>query len=164
MSTPKYKVGNLVVYLDGVNSNAGSRSRGQIVDVVSKNGEVFYKIDSDNTGTIETISEYAIVGGPSKEPAPFVPPTPLNTSHLGPPPAWGSDPKPRTFYQTTTNTVGTLTNVATRKAGNLAAVATRKAGNLAAAARNKVSGFFGKFRKSRRKHNRKGRASRRSRA
>ena len=160
MSTPKYKVGNLVVYLDGVNPEFGSRSRGQIVEVVSKNGEVFYNIDSDNTGTIETISEYAIVGGPSKEPAPFVPPTPLNTSYLGPPPAWGSAPKLPTFYQTAQNTAA----MATRKAGNLAAVATSKVGNLAAAARNKVSGFFGKFRKSRRKHNRKRRASRRSRA
>jgi len=137
MSTPKYKVRNLVVYLDGVNPEAGSRSRGEIVEVVSKNGEVFYKIDSDNTGSIETISEYAIVSGPSKAPTPFVPRTPLNTSHLGPPPARGSEPKPPTLYQTAKN----------------------KAGSLATAAKNKVFGFFGKSRKSTRKNKR--RASRR---
>jgi hypothetical protein len=132
MSTPKYKVRNLVVYIDGVNPEAGSRSRGEIVEVVSKNGEVFYKIDSDNTGNIETISEYAIVGGPSKAPTPFVPRTPLNTSYLGPSPAWGSEPKPPTLYQTAKN----------------------KAGSLATAAKNKVFGFFGKSRKSTRKNKR----------
>jgi hypothetical protein len=144
MSTPKYKVRNLVVYLDGVNPEAGSRSRGEIVEVVSKNGEVFYKIDSDNTGSIETVSEYAIVSGPSKAPTPFVPRTPLNTSHLGPPPAWGSEPKPPTLYQTAQN-----------KAWSLAA----SAQNKAAKAKNKVFGFFGKSRKSTRKNKR--RASRR---
>ena len=144
MLTPKYKVHNLVVYLDGVNPEAGSRSRGKIVEVVSKNGEVFYKIDSDNTGNIETISEYAIVGGPSKVPTPFVPPTPLNTSHLGPPPAWGSEPKPPTLYQTAQN-----------KAWSLAA-ATQ---NRAAKAKNKVFGLFGKSKRSTRKNKR--RASRR---
>jgi hypothetical protein len=137
MSTPKYKVRNLVVYLDSINPEAGSRSRGEIVDVVSKNGEVFYKIDSDNTGNIETISEYAIVSGPSKAPTPFVPLTPLNTSHLGPPPAWGSEPKPPTLYQTAKN----------------------KAGTLASAAKNKVFGLFGKSKRSTRKNKR--RASRR---
>ena len=148
MSTPKYKVRNLVVYLDGVNPEAGSRSRGEIVDVVSKNGEVFYKIDSDNTGNIETISEYAIVGGPSKAPTPFVPLTPLNTSHLGPPPAWGSEPKPPTLYQTAKN-----------KAGSLAAAAKNKGWTLAAAAQNKVYGLFGKSKRVTRKNKR--RASRR---
>jgi hypothetical protein len=148
MTTPKYKVRNLVVYLDGVNPEAGSRSRGEIVDVVSKNGEVFYKIDSDNTGNIETISEHAIVGGPSKAPTPFVPLTPLNTSHLGPPPAWGSEPKPPTLYQTAKN-----------KAGSLAAAAKNKGWSLAAAAQNKVYGLFGKSKRSTRKNKR--RASRR---
>ena len=144
MSTPKYKVRNLVVYLDGVNPEAGSRSRGEIVEVVSKNGEVFYKIDSDNTGNIETISEYAIVSGPSKAPTPFVPLTPLITSHLGPPPALGTTPQPPTLYQTAQN-----------KAWSLAAAAQNKA----AKAKNKVFGFFGKSRKSTRKNKR--RASRR---
>ena len=144
MSTPKYKVRNLVVYLDGVNPEAGSRSRGEIVDVVSKNGEVFYKIDSDRTDTVETVSEYAIVSGPSKEPPPFVPRTPLNTSHLGPPPAWGSEPKPPTLYQTAQN-----------KAWSFAA-ATQ---NRAAKAKNKVFGLFGKSKRSTRKNKR--RASRR---
>jgi hypothetical protein len=148
MSTPKYKVRNLVVYLDGVNPEAGSRSRGEIVEVVSKNGEVFYKIDSDNTGNIETISEYAIVGGPSKAPTPFVPLTPLNTSHLGPPPAWGSEPKPPTLYQTVKN-----------KAGTLASAAQNKGWTLAAAAQNKVYGLFGKSKRVTRKNKR--RASRR---
>ena len=134
--SPKYKVRNLVVYLDGVNPEAGSRSRGDIVEVVSKNGEVFYKIDSDNTGNIETISEYAIVSGPSKAPTPFVPLTPLNTSHLGPPPAWGSDPKPPTLYQT-------AKVAAQNTAWSLAAAAQNKA----AKAKNKVFGFFGKSRK-----------------
>jgi len=148
MSTPKYKVRNLVVYLDGVNPEAGSRSRGEIVEVVSKNGEVFYKIDSDNTGNIETISEYAIVGGPSKAPTPFVPQTPLNNSHLGPPPAWGSEPKPPTLYQTVKN-----------KAGTLASAAQNKGWTLAAAAQNKVYGLFGKSKRVTRKNKR--RASRR---
>jgi len=148
MTTPKYKVRNLVVYLDGVNPEAGSRSRGEIVDVVSKNGEVFYKIDSDNTGNIETISEYAIVSGPSKAPTPFVPRPPLNTSHLGPPPAWGSEPKPPTLYQTAKN-----------KAGSFAAAAKNKGWSLAAAAQNKVYGLFGKSKRSTRKNKR--RASRR---
>lgn len=148
MSTPKYKVRNLVVYLDGVNPEAGSRSRGEIVEVVSKNGEVFYKIDSDRTDSIETISEYAIVSGPSKAPTPFVPRTPLNTSHLGPPPAWGSEPKPPTFYQTVKN-----------KAGTLASAAQNKGWTLAAAAQNKVYGLFGKSKRSTRKNKR--RASRR---
>ena len=141
--SPKYKVRNLVVYLDGVNPEAGSRSRGEIVEVVSKNGEVFYKIDSDRTGSIETVSEHSIVSGPSKAPTPFVPPTPLNTSHLGPPPAWGSEPKPPTLYQTAQN-----------KAWSLAA-ATQ---NRATKAKNKVFGFFGK---STRKNNRKRHVSRR---
>jgi len=147
-SSPKYKIRNLVVYLDGVNPEYGSRSRGEIVEVVSKNGEVFYKIDSDRTDTVETVSEHAIVSGPSKGLPPFVPPTPLNTRHLGPPPAWGSEPKPPTFYQTAKN-----------KAGSLATAVQNKGWSLAAAAQNKVYGLFGKSKRSTRKNKR--RASRR---
>jgi len=152
MSTPKYKVRNLVVYLDGVNPEAGSRSRGEIVEVVSKNGEVFYKIDSDRTNSIETISEYAIVGGPSKAPTPFVPPTPLNTSHLGLPLAFANKPSQQpTLYQTAKNKAGSLAVAAQNKAWSLAA-ATQ---NRAAKVKNKVFGFFGKSRRSTRKNKRR---------
>ena len=154
MSTPKYKVRNLVVYLDGVDPEAGSRSRGEIVEVVSKNGEVFYKIDSDRTNSIETISEYAIVGGPSKASTPFVPPTPLNTSHLGP--ALVNKPSQQsTLYQTAKNKAGSFAVAAQNKAWSLAAATQNKA----AKAKNKVFGFFGKSRRSTRKNKR--RASRR---
>jgi len=132
MRTPKYSIGTLVTYNDGPES----RGRGKIVEIVSKNSDIYYKIEkNDNESNIVTAHEFAVHGTPRPLP-PFVPRTPLNTSHLGPPPAWGSEPKPPTLYQTAKN----------------------KAGTLASAAKNKLVRFFGK---STRKNNRKRRASRR---
>jgi len=133
MRTPKYSIGSLVTYTNGPES----RAPGKIVDIVSENGNIYYKIEKNtNEGTIVTAHELSVYGTPKPLP-PFVPRTPLNTSHLGPPPAWGSEPKPPTLYQTAKN----------------------KAGTLASAAKNKVFGLFGKSKRSTRKNKR--RASRR---